>query len=57
MQAHGLATAGEATRGGIGVMTDARWQAFFDVMAADGVYPADLDWRKAFSRDFLPPAP
>jgi NitT/TauT family transport system substrate-binding protein len=57
MQAHRLATAGDAQRDGIGVMTAARWQAFFEVMAADGVYPADLDWRKAFSRDFLPPAP
>jgi NitT/TauT family transport system substrate-binding protein len=57
MNAHRLATAGDARRDGIGVMTDARWQAFFDVMAADGVYPLDLDWRKAFSRDFLPTAP
>jgi NitT/TauT family transport system substrate-binding protein len=57
MNAHGLATAGDAAREGIGVMTDARWQAFFDVMAAGGVYPPDLDWRKAYSRDFLPPSP
>ncbi|WP_373507666.1 ABC transporter substrate-binding protein [Thiocapsa sp.] len=51
-----LATAGDAETAGIGVMTEARWQAFFETMSADGLYPASLDWRRAFSLDFLPPA-
>jgi NitT/TauT family transport system substrate-binding protein len=55
MNRYRLATAGDAETAGIGAMTDARWQAFFETMSADGVYPASLDWRRAYSLDFLPP--
>lgn len=44
----------EAADGKIGGMDDARWKAFFDVMAADGLYPKSLDYRAAFTMDFLP---
>lgn len=57
MNRYRLATAGDAETAGIGVMTEARWQAFFETMSADGVYPTTLDWRRAFSLDFLPPSP
>ncbi|SDW34661.1 ABC transporter substrate-binding protein [Thiocapsa roseopersicina] len=57
MNRYRLATAGDAETAGIGVMTEARWQAFFETMSADGVYPTTLDWRRAFSLDFLPPKP
>ncbi len=40
----------------IGQMSDDRWQAFFTQMSASGVYPKSLDWKKAYSLDFLPPA-
>lgn len=40
----------------IGQMQDARWQAFFDVMVAHGVYPPGLDYRAAYTRAFLPEA-
>jgi NitT/TauT family transport system substrate-binding protein len=56
MNRNRLATAGDAETAGIGVMTDARWQAFFETMSGDGVYPANLDWRRAYSLDFLPTA-
>lgn len=36
-----------------GEMTDARWQAFFDVMSRNGVYKSDLDWKRAFTTVFL----
>ncbi|MDB5455474.1 MAG: hypothetical protein JWP92_1059 [Caulobacter sp.] len=39
---------------GIGQMTDARWAAFFDVASEQGVYPKTLDYRRAYSLDFLP---
>lgn len=55
MNRYRLATAGDAETAGIGVMTEARWQAFFETMSADGVYPENLDWRRAYSLDFLPP--
>ena len=34
-------------------MTEARWQEFFDTMAGAGVYPKDLDFRKAFTLQFV----
>jgi NitT/TauT family transport system substrate-binding protein len=38
----------------VGAMTDARWQAFFDVAAAQGVYPKTLDPHKAYTLQFAP---
>lgn len=40
----------------IGAMDDARWKAFFDVMAADGLYPKTMDYKAAYTADFLPKA-
>ncbi|MCG6985412.1 MAG: ABC transporter substrate-binding protein [Thiocapsa sp.] len=57
MGRHQLATSGDARTAGIGTMTHARWQAFYETMSAGGVYPADLDWRRAYRLDFLPPEP
>lgn len=37
----------------IGTMTDARWQAFFAIASSQGVYPADMDYRSAYTLDFL----
>lgn len=36
----------------IGAMTAERWQTFFETMVEQGVYPADMPWRQAFSLDF-----
>jgi NitT/TauT family transport system substrate-binding protein len=41
---------------GIGAMTDARWADFFAGMVKAGVYPADLDFRKAYTLSYLPDA-
>ena len=38
---------------GIGAMTDARWQRFYEDMREAGVYPADLDWRRAYTLRFV----
>lgn len=56
MNRYRLATADDAETAGIGVMTEARWQAFFATMSADGLYPESLDWRRAYSLAFLPSA-
>ncbi len=37
-----------------GAMTDARWKAFFDVASTQGVYPATLDYRRAYTLQFVP---
>ncbi len=50
---HGVIDSGDASNLGIGAMTDARWQAFATTMIAAGLYPADLDWRQAYTLRFV----
>ena len=38
----------------IGAMTDERWKAFFDVASAQGVYPKTLDYKRAYTLQFVP---
>ncbi len=49
-----LVTGGDAQTYGIGVMTDARWQQTFNFMVKYGLVPDDLDYRQAYTLDFLP---
>jgi len=49
-----LVTGGDAQTYGIGVMTDTRWQQTFDFMVKYGLVPNDLDYRKAYTLNFLP---
>ena len=53
LKEYGIAESGEASKHGLGAMTDARWKEFFDVMAADGLYPKDMDYKKAFTTQFV----
>jgi NitT/TauT family transport system substrate-binding protein len=50
---YGIVDSGDAKISGIGAMTEARWQEFFDTMANAGIYPKDLDFRKAFTLRFV----
>jgi len=62
LKQRGIVDSGDALTLGIGAMTDARWQDFFRTMSGQGLYPADLDFRKAYTLRFvnkrlgLPPA-
>lgn len=58
MKEHKIVTSGDGAGVGapIGGMDDARWKAFFDVMAADGLYPKTMDYKAAYTVDFLPKA-
>ena len=38
-------------------MTDARWAEFFQMASSHGVYPKTLDYRRAYTLQFLPAAP
>ncbi len=40
--------------GEIGQMSDARWAKFFKVAAEQGVYSRDMDFKKAYTLQFLP---
>jgi NitT/TauT family transport system substrate-binding protein len=53
MKSYGIVQSGDAETAGIGVMTDARWKEFFDVMSAQGIYPADLPYRDAYTLEFV----
>jgi NitT/TauT family transport system substrate-binding protein len=50
---YGIVDSGDAKISGIGAMTEARWQEFFGTMANAGIYPKDLDFRKAFTLRFV----
>ena len=49
MRSYGVIDSGDAKTGGLGVMTDARWQAFFRMASDKGVYPKDTDYKAAFA--------
>lgn len=53
MKARGLVDGGDAATLGIGVMTDARWKSFFETMAAAGIYSPKLDYKAAYTLDFV----
>jgi NitT/TauT family transport system substrate-binding protein len=50
---YGIVDSGDAKTHGIGAMTDARWRDFFDTMSKAGVYRKDLDFRKAYTLQFV----
>lgn len=54
LNANGIVDGGDAALYGLGAMTPERWQDFFEVMTASGVYPANLNWRDAFTNAYLP---
>lgn len=53
MKARGMVDGGDAATLGIGAMTDARWKDFFDTMSAAGVYSPKLDYKAAYTLDFV----
>jgi len=50
---YGIVDSGDAKTMGIGAMTDARWRDFFDTMVQAGLYPATMDYKKAFTLQFV----
>jgi NitT/TauT family transport system substrate-binding protein len=53
MKEYGIVDSGDAKTSGIGAMTEQRWSEFFTQMSAQGVYPADMDWKGAYTRQFV----
>ncbi len=53
MNEQGIVLSGDALELGVGAMTDARWQSFYEGMRDAGVYPPGLDYKKAYSLDFV----
>jgi NitT/TauT family transport system substrate-binding protein len=53
MKEYGIVDSGDTMKGGIGAMTDARMKDFFDKMVASGVAKAGIDYKKAYSLQFV----
>jgi NitT/TauT family transport system substrate-binding protein len=53
MKEYGIIDSGDAKKLGIGAMTDARWKAFYENAAAVGLYPKGLDYKKAYTLQFV----
>ena len=53
MKKYGIVDSGDSLKLGIGAMTDARWKAFFDTAVAVGQYPATMDYKKAYTLQFV----
>jgi len=53
MNERGIVRSGDALKLGIGAMTDQRWKSFYETMAEAGVFPKGLDWKKAYSLEFV----
>jgi NitT/TauT family transport system substrate-binding protein len=53
MKAHGIVDGGDTLDRGIGAMSDARWQAFHELMAAQGLYSKKMNYRTAYTLRFV----
>ncbi|WP_309630033.1 ABC transporter substrate-binding protein [Brevundimonas sp.] len=56
LKSYGIVESGDAMTGGIGAMTDVRWAQFFEMASSQGVYPKTLDYKKAYTLQFVTPA-
>ena len=53
LQEYGILTSGDAATKGIGAMTDARWNNFFDSVLEAGVIQPDTNYKEAFTLQFV----
>jgi NitT/TauT family transport system substrate-binding protein len=53
LKEYGIIDSGDTTKLGIGAMTDARWKSLFDKLVSYGLYPANMDYKKAFTLQFV----
>jgi NitT/TauT family transport system substrate-binding protein len=53
MKQFGIVDSGDTLKLGIGAMTDARWKSFFDKMVHAGVVKAGIDYKRAYTLQFV----
>jgi NitT/TauT family transport system substrate-binding protein len=53
MNERGIVMSGEAATQGVGAMSDARWERFFVTCRDAGLYPAGMDFKKAYTLRFV----
>jgi NitT/TauT family transport system substrate-binding protein len=53
MKEYGIVDSGDSVKLGIGAMTDAQWKSFFDKMVHAGVVKPSLDYKRAYTLQFV----
>jgi NitT/TauT family transport system substrate-binding protein len=53
MNERGIVTSGDAATFGIGAMSGARWQRFYETMSQAGVFPEGIDYKAAYTLEFV----
>src|SRR5215510_4224627 len=53
MKEYGIVDSGDSLKLGIGAMTDAHWKSFFDKMVRAGVVKSGLDYKRAYTLQFV----
>jgi NitT/TauT family transport system substrate-binding protein len=53
MNEMGIVASGDAARLGIGAMTDARWESFYNSGRDAGLYPPGMDFKRAYDLRFV----
>jgi len=53
MKEYGIVDSGDAVKNGVGAMSDERYASFFDKMTRAGVVKRDLDFRRAYTLQFI----
>ena len=53
MKEYGIVDSGDSVKLGIGAMTDAHWKSFFDKMVRVGVVKPGIDYRRAYTLQFV----
>jgi NitT/TauT family transport system substrate-binding protein len=53
LKEYGVVDSGDSLKLGIGAMTDARMKDFFDQMVKAGVVKPDIDYKKAYTLQFV----
>jgi NitT/TauT family transport system substrate-binding protein len=53
MKEYNFVGGGDAAKMGIGTMSDARWKKTYDFMVEAGLLKADVDWKKAYTTQFV----
>jgi len=53
MKEYGIVDSGDSLKLGVGTMTDARWKSFFDKMVRAGVVKGSIDYKRAYTLQFV----
>ena len=53
LKEYGIVDSGDSVKFGIGAMTDEHWKSFFDKMVHAGVVKASVDYKRAYTLQFV----